>query len=105
MPLTTNGLTLKEAAVGLGISERKLREHLASIPAIVHTHYGWSALEAFRHRRLLYTETRQHAITTEGGSRIRRHYTIVLVTGEGLAWLQEQLPAITGSSTCNKKSA
>jgi hypothetical protein len=94
MRVTTNGIPLKDAARSMGITERQLRQHLASIHAIEQTQFGWAAHEAFRQRGLLYTETRQAFLRTYTGPSIRRLYTVVLITGEGLVWLQQQLQPV-----------
>jgi hypothetical protein len=97
MPVTTNGIPLKDAARSMGITERQLRQHLASIHAIEQTQFGWAAHEAFRQRGLLYTETRQHQICTPCGQSIRRLYTVVLITGEGLVWLKQQMQPVANA--------
>lgn len=85
------GVSIQDAAKGLGISQCQLRNHLAGIRAIEKTNFGWVARPQFISDGLLYTDARQTHITTETGQHIPKHYTVVLVTGNGIAWLHEQL--------------
>lgn len=84
---TIPGLTLKEVAASLDVSQQRLRQFLFQQRAVVKTDFGWAAAPEFHKRGLLYTQTRQHTIATDH-SYIPKHYTVVLVTGDGLAWLQ-----------------
>lgn len=96
---TLTGLDLNDAAKGLHVRPCRLRQHLANLGAIRKTEFGWVACPQFRERGLLTTSTRQTTITTEVGHRIRRHYTVVVITGDGLAWLQQQLTPANSERT------
>lgn len=95
---TIPGLTLKEVAASLNISHHRLRQFLKQQGALQKTAFGWAATPEFHDRGLLYTQTRQHTIATDH-SYIPKHYTVVLVTGDGLAWLQSHFaPTSTGDA-------
>lgn len=92
------GLSLKEVAASLDISQQRLRQFLLQQRAVQRTAFGWAAAPEFHKRGLLYTQTRQHTIATDH-SYIPKHYTVVLVTGDGIAWLQSHFaPTSTGDA-------
>lgn len=92
------GLTIKQAAEQLEVRESTLRTALVNANAITKTPFGWAANDELVRRNLLRCPTRQAQIITESGARIRRHYTVVLITGPGLAWLHN-LIATTAHAT------
>jgi len=94
--MNTLGIDLKRAAhhlqeSGIETGDRKLREHLVDIGAIRKTLFGYEVTPDYKYRGLLVTQSRQHTIETETGQQIPRHYTVVLVTGDGLSWLRSTL--------------
>lgn len=94
--MKTTGIDLRRAAhqlraAGIRTGDRRLRDYLVSIEAIRKTQFGYEAALVYRDTGLLITQTRTHAITTEIGRQIHRHYTVVLVTEDGLAWLHRLL--------------
>ncbi|MDP2127218.1 MAG: hypothetical protein Q8K97_07550 [Pseudohongiella sp.] len=90
---TTIGIDLRRAAdqlraTGIRTGDRRLRDHLISIEAIRKTQFGYEVTPRYRDAGLLITQNRQHIIITESGRQIMRHYTVVLVTEDGLSWLR-----------------
>lgn len=81
------GLSIKQVAQALGVSQSRLRQHLVETGAITKTPFGWAATPEFYRRGLIYTATRSHTITTDHNY-IPKPYTVALITGDGLAWLQ-----------------
>lgn len=90
-PLT--GIDIRRAARHLHWPERNLRQHLQQLGAIRKTAYGYEAAPGYR--GLFSTQTRQHTVVSETGQHINRYYTVVLVTGDGLAWLRNAAPGAT----------
>lgn len=86
------GVALDDAAHGLKISSYQLRKYLKEQNAIRKTDFGWIAENTYKERGLLQTETRQHIYKTTLGRSITKNYTVVIVTGDGLSWLESQLP-------------
>lgn len=84
---TLTGIDIRRAAQHLGWPERDLRDWLLHHQAIRKTDFGHEAAPPYR--GLLSTQTRQHAIQTESGQRINHYYTVILITGDGLAWLRD----------------
>lgn len=87
----TVGIDLKTAAKRFEISDFMLRKKLASMGAIRKTYFGWEAQREYSQRGLLKTDTRQASYRTEAGYPMKKSYTVVLITGDGLSWLQDQL--------------
>lgn len=77
---------LKES--GIDISDRKLRDHLVSIGAIRKSQFGYEVTPQFRAAGLLKTQIRNF---TRPGEMKERHYTVVVVTGDGLSWLRDEV--------------
>lgn len=86
-----NGLDMRDAAKGLHTTEFALRKHLATMGAIRKTDLGWVASPKYHERGLLKTATRQHTLKSETGARIRKNYTVVVITGDGLSWLSDNI--------------
>ena len=88
---TTPGFELRTAADALHTNAAQLRKRLLQLGAIQKTDLGYVAAPAYHRQGLLATQSRQHQLITEAGQSIRKHYTVVLVTGDGMAWLQNEL--------------
>lgn len=84
-PIT--GIDIRRAANHLGWPERDLRAWLLQQQAIRKSAYGYEAAPPYR--GLLSTQTRQHTIKTEAGHHINHYYTVILITGDGIAWLRD----------------
>ncbi|MEX1197833.1 MAG: hypothetical protein WEB57_08250 [Pseudohongiellaceae bacterium] len=94
--MITPGIELRTAAQqlqrsGIETGDRRLRRHLLEIGAIRKTPYGYEVTGPWRGTGLLITQSRKTEICTKTGARIPRHYTVVLVTGDGCSWLRETL--------------
>ncbi len=85
-----NGIDIRQAAPALNKSHHQLLRELADMGAIRKTSFGWTADQTYHQRGLLKTDTRQHQYRTEMGAPIKRIYTVVLITGDGLSWLQDK---------------
>lgn len=86
-----DGLDIRDAAKALPISEVDLRRTLVDMGAIEKTRFGWVANPTYKQKGLLKTDTRQHSFRTEWGAPIKKIYTVVVITGDGLSWLKHQL--------------
>ncbi|MEP3857707.1 MAG: phage antirepressor KilAC domain-containing protein [Porticoccus sp.] len=85
------GVDLRDAARELQLSDFAIRKKLAGLGAIQKTGFGWEAKQPYSQRGLLKTDTRQTTIYTEQGYPIKKIYTVVTVTGDGLNWLRDTL--------------
>ncbi|MDP2128161.1 MAG: hypothetical protein Q8K97_12375 [Pseudohongiella sp.] len=91
--MKTTGTDLRRAAehlrtTGVGASDRRLRELLVTQGVIRKTEFGYEVTPRYRDAGMLTTEIRQHRIITPIGHQIDRHYTVVVVTQDGLSWLR-----------------
>ena len=90
---TIDGLTIKEAAPLLNVGSKKLRAELTRMGAIYKLAGGsYVANPSWKSNGLLATETRRSTIRRHG--RTKKHfYTVVIITGDGLAELQKRIEA------------
>jgi hypothetical protein len=86
-------------ASGIPTGERKLRKHLVETGALRKTLLGYEATKKVRERGLIINDLRQHIVTSEQGQQIKHTYTIPIVTGDGIAWLREQLDSTNEMET------
>jgi phage antirepressor YoqD-like protein len=86
-----DGLDIRDAAKDLNIGQRRLLRELADMGAIEKTRFGWTAHHKYKNRGLLKTSTRQTQFRTETGTPIKKIYTVVVITGDGLNWLKHTL--------------
>lgn len=98
MRTASAGIPLYHCAKRFGMTAHRLRQFLQGRNAIAPSQFGWTGTPAFHERGLIYTQARQHSIATDRGY-IQKHYTVVLITGAGVAWLQQQLPQSTKTKT------
>lgn len=91
--MKTTGVDLRRAAeylrtAGVGASDRRLRDLLVAKGVIRKTQFGYEVTPRYRDAGMLITQMRHHLVVTPAGHQINRHYTIVLVTQDGLSWLR-----------------
>ena len=94
--MSTKGIDLREAAQhlkqsGIKTSDHKLREHLVAIGAIRKSQFGYEARSTFKPDGSFKTEFRSCPV--KGRTRAK-HYTVVLVTGDGISWLRDETQRI-----------
>lgn len=83
---------------GVATGERRLREHLVDRGAIRKTLFGYEVTPDFRYSGKLITQVRKAHIETSTG-RMPKDYTVVLVTGDGLSWLRDELSEQAAAAT------
>ena len=91
--MNTPGIDIRKAAKhlkddGINTSDRKLRDQLVKMGAIRKSQFGYEVTQPYRCRGLLVTEIRRYA---KPGETVKRDYTVVLITGDGLSWLRDQV--------------
>lgn len=75
---------------GINTGERKLISHLVDRGAIRKTLSGYEVTQDYRYSGFLLTQARQTQIKTSCGH-MPKDYTVVMVTGDGLSWLRDEL--------------